>query len=300
MYTSGFTLVYRDEEQDWLFEDRVRYTWWLQLRLKATPFPCVQSVGRTRVTVNLIEGEFATTKVYLSRLWEADERAVDSFLNLLEQDGRITMRRESTILIIRINQYERFSPPAGYFHKKKQADNSEQLPSEMPTEMRTMMQVEAQIETPSQTLVETGSEMQTETQTNKINNINLKTENFNDIYTGRDLEIELLERLKNCSEEDRYFLAKNITCTEAELMRLIDQFEGHILASEEYHSNYARLKAHFSNWAKKEFRNDEIKKSRISVATENKSQSRAAARRGTDVQPRSASDYEAPFPVFQN
>lgn len=295
MYTSGFTLVYRDEEQDWLFDDRIRYTWWLQLRLKATPYPSVQSVGRTRITVNLNVGELATTKVYLSRLWEADERAVDSFLNLLERDKRISMRREGNILIIKINQYEKFSPPAGYFSKRKSAESED----EMQTRMRGETSSEIQGGMQTETEIELRDEVQSETQANKINNINLKTENTNICECGREQEIELLRRLKSCSEEERYYFCKNITCTEDKLQQLMEQFEGHIMASEEYHTSFARLKFHFSNWAKKEFRNDEIQQSKIAIGTK-KSDSAASARRGTSAEPRPSADYDVPFPSSPN
>lgn len=304
MYTSGFTIIYKDEEQDWLFEDRVRFTWWLQLRMKAAYQPCVQSVGRTRVTINLNVGEFATTKVFLARMWDADERAVDTFLNLLEQDGRISMRRESNILIIKIHQYERFSPPAGYFNRKKSSLESDELSKESRTEMQSQMQTLMRSDTLDGTLDNTVSETQTEAQTetriNKINNITIKTENFNYSETARSQEIEFFKKLKNCSEEDRYFLCKNITCSEPELLNLIDQFEGHVFASEEYHNSFARLKGHFSNWAKIQFRNDEIKKSKMAAPIEKKSESKAAARKGSDGAPRPASDYDAPFPTRPN
>lgn len=299
MYTSGFTLIYRDEEQDWLFEDRVRFTWWLQLRMKAAYQPCVQSVGRTRVTINLSVGEFATTKVFLARMWDADERAIDSFLNLLEQDGRISMRRESNILIIKINQYERFSPSSGYFDKKKSINECIEIQGEMQTKMHSEMNAEMHGVMQSEADRESHHELQSETQTNKINNINLKTENNNLCECGREQEIELFKRLKSCTEEDRYYFCKSITCSEDKLQQLMDQFEGHIMASEEYHTNFARLKFHFSNWAKKEYRNDEIKRSRI-ANIDRKSEVSASSRRGTSAEPRSSSDYDIPFPTSPN
>lgn len=301
MYTSGFTLIYRDEEQDWLFEDRVRYTWWLQLRMKATYQPCVQSVGRTRVTVNLNTGEYATTKVFLSRMWDADERAVDTFLNLLEQDGRISMRRESNVLIIKIHQYERFSPPTGYFNRKKSAETSDDLSNALPTEMqgetRTQTLSEKLTSMQDNPLSEMQMETQTETETNKINR---KTENFSDRVSARTQEIEFFKRLKSCSEEDRYNLCKCITCTDQELPNLIDQFEGYVLASEGYHPNFARLKGHFSNWAKIQYRNDEVKKSKMTASMGKRSESRVAARKGSEGAPRPADDYDVPFPTRPN
>ena len=117
MYSSGFILLYRDELEDWLFQDPQLYHWWMYLRLKATPKPCVQIVGKTRIRATLGYGEFATTISYLAKVWDADDRTVSSFLNLIEEDGRIETRKENGITIIRIREYMRFSPPSGYFTK---------------------------------------------------------------------------------------------------------------------------------------------------------------------------------------
>ena len=100
MYNSGFVIVYRDEVEDWLWQDPQLYHWWSFLRMKATSRPCLQTVWRTRIRVRLNYGEYATTISYLARIWDVDERTVTSFLDLIEEDGRIEIRKYSCPLNI--------------------------------------------------------------------------------------------------------------------------------------------------------------------------------------------------------
>lgn len=284
MYTSGFTLLYRDEEQDWLYEDKVRFTWWLQLRTKATPKPCIQSVGKTRIKVNLNYGEYATTISYLSRLWDADERAVNAFLSLIEEDGRIETRKESGILIIRICNYERFSPPSGYFNRHATTEKQEIMQRETQTETREQMQSPLPIQTQSQMLSET-----------PINKINLKIENLS---VGDNVREEEFFKIFRDDEDSQHWVCKGIDVSVQEMLVLLDQFEGFVKGSNEIHPNYGRFKSHFMNWARIQKRENEIKNSKIDQNEKRKEPGSSAAerRRGTEGSARTDADYEQPFP----
>lgn len=45
MYNSGFVIMYRDEVEDWLWQDPQLYHWWIFLRMKAALRPSLQTVG---------------------------------------------------------------------------------------------------------------------------------------------------------------------------------------------------------------------------------------------------------------
>ena len=62
-----------------------------------------------------------------------------SFLDLIEEDGRIEVRKENGISIIKIVGYERFSPPAGYFAKGIRRTNSNTMGDEMMGETQSQM-----------------------------------------------------------------------------------------------------------------------------------------------------------------
>ena len=62
MYNSGFTLLYKDEWQDWLLNDPKKFVWWLRLRSMATHEECVRRliIGKSTVKVSISFGEIAS------------------------------------------------------------------------------------------------------------------------------------------------------------------------------------------------------------------------------------------------
>ena len=242
MYSSGFILLYRDELEDWLFQDPQLYHWWMYLRLKATPKPCVQIVGKTRIRATLGYGEFATTISYLAKVWDADDRTVSSFLNLIEEDGRIETRKENGITIIRIREYMRFSPPSGYFTKNvRRGTHSEMVPG-----MSDEMVVKTDTEMGDDMSPPMESDLQSEVQTNKIN---LEEEKLKKSSTAsRAQEIEFFERLK-ASEITLDEMAINLSLRNRQ--GVIDQleiFKSFILPAEKFHTTFADFKRHFMSW----------------------------------------------------
>lgn len=173
MYTSGFTLIYKDEELDWLFQHPKKFCWWLWLRNHAASKPCIQGAGATGIVVHLQYGEVAPTLSYLKRVWNADERSIAGFLSDLEEEGRITFREEKGIRIIKIVQYERFSPPAGYFQRKTRGGMSGGLSGGMSDDM----QDEKYHELHNEPLAGVSDEMDGQIRVNIINKKTNKQEN---------------------------------------------------------------------------------------------------------------------------
>lgn len=289
MYTSGFTLIYRDEEQDWLYQDTKRFGWWLWLRSHATPKPCIQSVGMTRKVVRLQYGELAATYSFLSRAWDADERAIDGFLKLMAEDGRISMRDEKGVLIIKINNYERFSPPAGYFAKKTR--------NEMSTEMPTEMQVDMEFGNQSEMYDEMADEVRDQEPISRKIRKTQKGENFSTDLSARERSFfESLKESDMTLEQIQYSLKPQNG--REEILQLLEQFINHCLSVEEYHSELKSFKQHFVNWARIQIRenlkvnskknqNGQIEKKGVAAG--------ATRRRGTEGSARTAADYEKPF-----
>ena len=194
MYNSGFVIMYRDEVEDWLWQDPQLYHWWIFLRVKATSRPCLQTVGRTRIRVRLNYGEYATTISYLARIWDVDERTVTSFLDLIEEDGRIEVRKENGISIIKIVGYERFSPPAGYFAKGIRRTNSNTMGDEMMGETQSQMNDDMKNPVHSLQLGDMAGEVQNGIPSNSII---LEEEKIKNKSPSPEREAEFFEKLKN-------------------------------------------------------------------------------------------------------
>lgn len=301
MYNSGFVIVYRDEVEDWLWQDPQLYHWWSFLRMKATSRPCLQTVGRTRIRVRLNYGEYATTISYLARIWDVDERTVTSFLDLIEEDGRIEVRKENGISIIKIVGYERFSPPAGYFAKGIRRTNSNSMGVEMMAETQSRMSDDLENPIHSQPL----GDMSTEVHSGiPSNNIILEEEKIKNKSPSPEREAEFFEKLKN-SEIALEQMAMSLKLTNVSaVLEQLEIFENFILGdSNKFHQNFSDFTSHFIRWfnrcrATNESRNS--KKYTDGTKEEKTSSHRCAAsqRRGSEGSGRNPDDYDQPFPDF--
>lgn len=301
MYNSGFVIMYRDEVEDWLWQDPQLYHWWSFLRVKATSRPCLQTVGRTRIRVRLNYGEYATTISYLARIWDVDERTVTSFLDLIEEDGRIEVRKENGISIIKIVGYERFSPPAGYFAKGIRRTNSNPMGDEMIGE--TQSQMNDDLKNPVHSLQQ--GDMTGEVQNGiPSNSIILEEEKIKNKSPSPEREAEFFEKLKNSEIAlEQIMINLQLTTVNAVLEQL-QIFEKFIMVdSSKYHQNYTDFTSHFMRWynrcrASNESRNskkytDGTKEEKTSVPRRSASQ-----RRGSEGSGRNADDYDQPFPTL--
>lgn len=300
MYNSGFVIVYRDEVEDWLWQDPQLYHWWSFLRMKAASKPSLQTVGRTRIRVRLNYGEYATTISYLSRIWDVDERTIISFLELIEEDGRIEIRKENGISIIKIIGYERFSPPAGYFSKGIRRAKHNQMDEDMSLEMSGQMDDDLGSEMFSEMGVRMPEEIQSEIPANKII---LEDDKIKNITPSSEREAEFFERLRN---SDIALEQMAMTMKLPNVSAVLDQlqiFEKFIMGdAKKYHQNYADFSSHFMKWYNRcQAANETRTSKKYANGTKDEtrtSRSSASQRRGTEGSGRSADDYDQPFPTL--
>lgn len=301
MYNSGFVIVYRDEVEDWLWQDPQLYHWWSFLRMKATSRPCLQTVGRTRIRVRLNYGEYATTISYLARIWDVDERTVISFLDLIEEDGRIEVRKENGISIIRIVGYERFSPPAGYFARGIKRSKLNPMGDVMAFEMQGQTSDDLETGYLSQTLNGMTRGVRSGVQPN---NIILEEDKIKNKSPSPEREVEFFDKLKN-SEIALEQMAMSLKLADVSaVLEQVEIFEKFIMGdSNKFHQNFSDFTSHFIRWfnrcrATNESRNS---KKHIDGTNEEKTSSpgRAASqRRGSEGSGRNADDYDQPFPTL--
>lgn len=303
MYNSGFTLLYRDEWQDWLLNDPKKFVWWLRLRSMATHEECVRRliIGKSTVKVSISFGEIATTWASLSSTFRADERSIKEFVGDMEDEGRLVSRRENGVLIIKINNYEKFSPLGGSNravdmscsrHGQKIV-NASANPPVMATADTDVLMTADMLVNPS---VETQPHMPTlEINIDKEKNIeNLKNKN-------RERIEEFFKKLKASSDEERHWLSRAIGCEEADLPNLITQFEGYALLNPEDYASYGAFQQHFVNRVSKIHRDKSQTKTnsygKTTRETGGGAESSASRRRGADGTPRADSEYRKPFPT---
>ena len=237
---------------------------------------------------------YSTTISYLSRVWEADERTVSSFLDLLEQDGRISIRKENGISIINITEYVRFSPPAGYFTKGMRRGIHKEMTPEMQFGMADKTEVEMTGDMPGEVHVD----MQTEVPTNKIILEEEKIKNSSSSST-RERELEFFEELK-ASPITLEEMAKNFGYPDvASVLVELEKFKSYLLPSGKRHKDFADFKIHFMNWHRRTVQNEQSKKYQNGKNEEKQGGRRgsAADRRGSEGSAQSADDYDAPFPT---
>lgn len=301
MYNSGFVIVYRDEVEDWLWQDPQLYHWWSFLRMKATSRPCLQTVGRTRIRVRLNYGEYATTISYLARIWDVDERTVTSFLDLIEEDGRIEIRKENGISIIKIVGYERFSPPAGYFAKGIRRTNSNSMGDEMMVEMQSQMSDDLENPIHSQPFGDMSTEVQRGIPTN---NIILEKEKIKNKSPSPEREADFFENLKK-SEIALEQIAITLRLPDVPaVLEQLEIFEKFIMGNpDKFHQNYSDFTSHFMRWyncCRATNKSQNSKKYTDGTKEEKTKMPRSAAsqRRGSEGSGRNPDDYDQPFPDF--
>ena len=301
MYNSGFVILYRDEVEDWLWQDPQLFHWWCFLRMKASSRPSLQTVGRTRIRVRLNYGEYAATISYLARIWDVDERTVTSFLDLMEEDGRIELRKENGVTIIKIVGYERFSPPAGYFARGIKRDKPTSMSDGMSFEMSTRMNDETASQIHSEMVHQMPHEIQSETPANKII---LEDEKIKNKSPSPEREAEFFERLKK-SEIALEQIAMTLQLpTVSAVLEQLEIFENFIMGdTDKFHQNYSDFTSHFMRWynccrATNESRNSKKYTNGTKEEKTKMSRSAASQRRGSEGSGRNPDDYDQPFPDF--
>lgn len=278
-HSGGFTLFYRDEEQDWLYGS-VRFFWWLWLRNHAVISSTTRYIGDNNVKVHVNYGEVAVTRSLLSQKWGVkDTRTVNKFLDLLVDDGRISIREENGILVIGIVDFEQYSPPPGYFDTQKKLSDENGMHPSMQSTMRPTPQ----------------TCMHTEEKINKNNNIKKEI----DYVTRNKLFFDDLIKSEGALEEMQGSLELP-NGTEG-VVKMLDEFLRFEIASGEDHRDTQHFRQHFMKWAVIQIGKQTTKKTK-NGKTEQKGKTGAgdngadAGRTHSGVSTgRSASDYEKTF-----
>ena len=233
--------VYEDDMTHWLWDNAQRYQWWLEIRFRAAKTPGMRYVGDTNIRIRVTYGEWPVTIAYLGTRWHADERAIVSFLEALEEDGLITRRKSGLITIISVCGFEKYC-----FNMERDGSHEAKynMTKELPDIPQNSIQEDLQEET------ETQNEMITETADQTLAYLD-KRKNIKELFieSKRAHEEEFLEKLKK-SDTALTEMAKSLHCDVTDLIPLVDDFSNATISTEDWHSTFSAFKKHFLNWAR--------------------------------------------------
>ena len=235
--------VYEDDMTHWLWDNAQRYQWWLEIRFRAAKTPGMRYVGDTNIRIRVTYGEWPVTIAYLGTRLHADERAIVSFLEALEEDGLITRRKSGLITIILVCGFEKYC-----FNMER--DGSHEAKDNMTKELPDIPQNSIQEDLQEEMDAETQNEMITETADQTLAYLD-KRKNIKELFieSKRAHEEEFLEKLKK-SDTVLMEMAKCLHCDVAYLIPLVDDFSNATISTEDWHSTFSAFKKHFLNWAR--------------------------------------------------
>lgn len=245
--------VYEDDMTHWLWDNAQRYQWWLEIRFRAAKTPGMRYVGDTNIRVRVTYGEWPVTIAYLGTRWHADERAVISFLEALEEDGLITRKRNGLITVISVCGFEKYcfnmaTDETASLSKSIEVDMQD-IAQDIPNECTTE---ETQVGTQSETVSEMRDEMRSYLHKRKDIKKLL-------IEGKHEREKEFLEKLKK-SASTLEGMAMSLHCEPTDLLAVADDFSNATISTEDWHPTFSAFKKHFLNWARMRIKNskDEI------------------------------------------
>lgn len=248
--------VYEDDMTHWLWDNAQRYQWWLEIRFRAAKTPGMRYVGDTNIRIRVTYGEWPVTIAYLGSRWHADERAVISFLEALEEDGLITRKKSGLVTVISICGFEKYC-------FNMQNDGTTSLPEDITEDIvqdtsHEYMTDETQVAMQS----ETATEMQNGTRSYLYKRKNIKKL----LIEGKhEREKDFLEKLKK-SNSTLEGMAMSLHCDMSDLLAIADDFSNATITTEDWHPTFSAFKKHFLNWARMR-----IKKPKDEISTKNKS-----------------------------
>lgn len=258
--------VYEDDMTHWLWDNAQRYQWWLEIRFRAAKTPGMRYVGDTNIRIRVTYGEWPVTIAYLGTRWHADERAVISFLEALEEDGLITRRKSGLVTVISVCGFEKYCFNMQNNGNMPLPDDSSDIESEIKNPEHDTPQECISDETQIETCPETRSDTADETQSRTRPYLYKRKEIKDLLIDGkREREKDFLEKLKN-SESTLEGMAMSLHCEASDLLAVADDFSNATITTEDWHPTFSAFKKHFLNWARLR-----INKSKDEIPTKNKS-----------------------------
>ena len=126
----GWILVYRSIQDHWLWEEKPfgKGQAWIDLLLLANHEPHKVRIGDNFVTCG--RGQVNRSYRWLANAWGWSIEKVRRFIKLLEKDGMVTVKRDSFVTVITIENYNahQFDPTVSETVSRRLQDSTETVP----------------------------------------------------------------------------------------------------------------------------------------------------------------------------
>ena len=103
---AGWIKIYRDIQEHWIWQDSNKLKWWLDIILMANHKDNKFLLGNELFEVK--RGEFHTSELKLAERWGVSKNTIRKFLELLESDQMIEMKKSKKGTTIKINNYNAY------------------------------------------------------------------------------------------------------------------------------------------------------------------------------------------------
>lgn len=110
MADGGWIKLYRNIREHWIWEDPVKLKWWLDILLQANHQDKTINLGNELLEIK--RGSFHTSELKLCDRWSVSKTTVRRFLNLLENDSMIVLKKSkkgTTLEVCNYNDYQGIS-----------------------------------------------------------------------------------------------------------------------------------------------------------------------------------------------
>lgn len=261
--------IYEDDMTHWIWDNPLRYKWWTEIRFRAAKRPTNRFVGGTNIRVSLTYGEWAVTLGYLSSHWGADQRSIKTFLEALEEDGMIEMRKDGMITILKVCDFHKycFNMPQAQTQDDMVANVSETEDAEEsdeisestngltpPSEADSKQGITTDVKQCSMTDLTDDSAPTDLYNKEKKEEKKEKVEKIDSVDKARMREEKFFNQIKN-STSSIESIALALHCKIEDVIPLIEDFYNCQVAIEEWHNSLPAFRKHFINWATKRLQN---------------------------------------------
>ena len=261
----GWIAVHRKIASHWIWKDKIKRCRWLDLLMLAEWEPVTTRYGKHKIFVN--RGQVAVTIRSLMHFWKTNNRVVKEFLQTLMDEKMIEVEKESGLTIITICNYDQY---------QKMSDGEVQNDPSFSTEMNT-----------TRLQKRTHERLTIEQDNNIINNSSQQS--------VREENLKFFEEMKK-AEISLDEMAMRFSSTKQELLEMLDAFVKEVNIKETRHTDFSDFRKHFFDWARIQFDKQEKNEQRRTKGSSGSGQQdKYAARRGTDVGDKKASDYGGSF-----
>lgn len=125
--SGGWIKLYRDIQDHWIWQNPQKLKWWLDIILLANYQDNKFLLGNDLMLVE--RGQFHTSEIKLSERWGVDRKTVRKFLDLLQNDGMISVEKSrqigTTIKVSNYNGYQAILPSLKDNKRDNALDNGE-------------------------------------------------------------------------------------------------------------------------------------------------------------------------------